>query len=565
MTINIILDLLAVIISCVCLLASFRNRPSYGQKLAMILCASCFLIFTGQMGVHIGRSHSMMIYSEKVEMIGIAGAIAVIIIFAGQLSGRDLPLPVKTIIMLNCLCVDVYVLLTNHRERVYKNEVVITADGRLAFSGRPKPVMIYLTIWAFLALIYMIVLDVKTRKLRRRRRNYRFFLLSVAFPAIGIIMSLQRNRINFTAIFSIFGMFVLLYIIYTTGYDVNGLGMTDIVEKSMEGAAIVNNYGEVMYCNNVMRKAFPALRYTVRGDDVPESVKKEYEGRKEGAYTSDRVRYEGNIYKPDVMPLNDEKGQKLGTIYLLVDVTDVEERRKSQLNYSSQLEEMVWKRAKELLSAREKMLTGFSEIVEFKDSTTGGHIKRTSEYCHCITSEMLDENLIAGITASAMPDLMRRYAPLHDIGKIYIPDRILNKPGKLTAEEFELIKTHTVRGGQIITHLMEQDPSHADEYQIARNIALYHHERFDGTGYPEGKKGENIPLPARIMSVADVFDALMSRRPYKAAFTLEDTLRIMKEGRGTQFDPDIFDCFMNCVPKLVKIREETQPFKAEEK
>ena len=146
-------------------------------------------------------------------------------------------------------------------------------------------------------------------------------------------------------------------------------------------------------------------------------------------------------------------------------------------------------------------------------------------------------------------------APLHDIGKIAVPDAILNKPGKLTKEEFDLMKTHTTAGGKIISSIIEMVPDshYLDE---AKNLATYHHERWDGAGYPTGLAGENIPLSARIMAVADVFDALVSKRSYKEGFPYDKALNIIKEERGTHFDPKLVDAFLAVKEKVLSVARE---------
>ena len=137
-------------------------------------------------------------------------------------------------------------------------------------------------------------------------------------------------------------------------------------------------------------------------------------------------------------------------------------------------------------------------------------------------------------------------APMHDIGKIKIPDSILNKPGKLTAEEFEIMKKHAAYGGDIIKKTITnvEEKAYCD---VAYNIARYHHERYDGKGYPDGLKGTDIPLEARIMALADVYDALVSKRVYKDAFPKEKAIQIIEEGSGTQFDPALVPIFLDCI------------------
>jgi HD-GYP domain-containing protein (c-di-GMP phosphodiesterase class II) len=148
-------------------------------------------------------------------------------------------------------------------------------------------------------------------------------------------------------------------------------------------------------------------------------------------------------------------------------------------------------------------------------------------------------------------------APLHDVGKINISDTILNKPGKLTEEEYEIMKLHTVYGKEIMEKAITTVKGE-NYLKEARNMAAYHHERWDGKGYPEGLHGEVIPLSARIMAVADVFDALTSPRVYKPAFPLEKALQILEEGSGTQFDPKCVNAFMDALPEVKQVLRKYQ-------
>ena len=190
------------------------------------------------------------------------------------------------------------------------------------------------------------------------------------------------------------------------------------------------------------------------------------------------------------------------------------------------------------------LIITMADMVENRDSDTGAHIQKTSAYVKIIVEGLKRKGYYAEkITPKFMSDVVRS-APLHDVGKINIPDEVLNKPGKLTPEEFEIMKTHTTAGKKILENAIDtvQGGNYLKE---ARNMAAYHHERWDGKGYPEGLHGEVIPLSARIMAIADVFDALTSPRIYKPAFPLDKALDIITDGSGTQFDPKCVEAFMD--------------------
>ncbi|MCM1464721.1 MAG: HD domain-containing protein [Bacteroidales bacterium] len=188
------------------------------------------------------------------------------------------------------------------------------------------------------------------------------------------------------------------------------------------------------------------------------------------------------------------------------------------------------------------MITLMAEVVESRDDNTGGHIKRTAGYVECIAKELKRQGIYSDILTDSYLNDMIVAAPLHDIGKIHIPDAVLNKPGKLTEEEFEVMKTHTTAGEELLAHA-KAELGESEYLNTALEMAAYHHEWWNGKGYPYGISGEEIPLCARIMAVADVFDALTSKRCYKAAMPLEKAYAIIREESGTHFDPAVVEAF----------------------
>jgi response regulator RpfG family c-di-GMP phosphodiesterase len=199
-------------------------------------------------------------------------------------------------------------------------------------------------------------------------------------------------------------------------------------------------------------------------------------------------------------------------------------------------------------------LITLADMVENRDQNTGDHIRKTAAYVKIILEELKRE----GIYLDQLTDKYIRNvvssAPLHDVGKINVSDMILNKPGKLTDEEFEIMKTHTTAGGKIISSLIDKVPD-SDYLYEAKNLAMYHHEKWNGKGYPSGLAGEDIPLSARVMAVADVFDALVSNRCYKKGFPYDKALGIIREERGRQFDPQIVDAFFAAEDQILEVAD----------
>jgi putative two-component system response regulator len=208
------------------------------------------------------------------------------------------------------------------------------------------------------------------------------------------------------------------------------------------------------------------------------------------------------------------------------------------------LEHMVDERTRQVMRMQEATILAMASLAETRDNETGNHIRRTQAYVAALARQLRDHPRFCVLLTEENIALLFKSAPLHDIGKVGVPDRILLKPGKLDAEEFEIMKLHTVYGRDAILAVEKHLGASDGFLTFAREIAYSHQEKWDGSGYPQGLAGDAIPMSARLMAVADVYDALISRRVYKPAFSHEESVRIMRDGRGSHFDPDILDAFL---------------------
>jgi putative two-component system response regulator len=212
-------------------------------------------------------------------------------------------------------------------------------------------------------------------------------------------------------------------------------------------------------------------------------------------------------------------------------------------NYSDSLEEMVAEKTAEATSTLDNTLQALANIIEYRNLESGSHVKRTQFFCKALVEYLLSSGSVyADELRTMQPEIITKSMALHDVGKIGIPDKILLKPGKLDVDEFDIMKTHTVVGKNIIEEMMSAVKDKDSIYlRHCRDIAWCHHERFDGKGYPQGLKGYDIPLAARIASLSDVYDALVCARVYKAALPYSEAIDIIVQGKGTQFDPVLTD------------------------
>jgi putative two-component system response regulator len=229
----------------------------------------------------------------------------------------------------------------------------------------------------------------------------------------------------------------------------------------------------------------------------------------------------------------------------------------------SKLERMVEERTAELLHRtreieliKDATIIALSSLAETRDNETGNHIRRTQNYVHKLATRLREHPRFNHFLTDENIHILYKIAPLHDVGKVGIPDHILHKPGRLTEDEFEVMKRHTVLGGNAIATAIEEGTDHHSPFlNMACQIALRHHEKWDGSGYPSGLSGEDIPIPARLMALADVYDALSCRRVYKPAMPSHEVEAIIVDGRGTHFDPDVVDAFLDIQHEFVAIAE----------
>lgn len=246
---------------------------------------------------------------------------------------------------------------------------------------------------------------------------------------------------------------------------------------------------------------------------------------------------------------DEEKGLAMGAVdYITKPVSPpiVLARVKNHLDlkkYRDSLEDMVQERTKELLLTQEVTIESLGTLAEYRDPETGGHIKRTQNYVRVLAEHLKHHPKFTSYLNEDTISLLYKSAPLHDVGKVGVPDKILHKPGKLEPEEFDEMKKHTIYGFNAMKRA-ELKLGFNSFLRLAGEIAYTHQEKWDGSGYPQGLAGEEIPISGRLMAIADVYDALISKRVYKPPFSHEKAVAIIREGKGKHFDPEMVDVFL---------------------
>ena len=295
--------------------------------------------------------------------------------------------------------------------------------------------------------------------------------------------------------------------------------------------------------NPSAKMVFPELKQIKEGASLEEEILHIFTGE-ESVYKIKDKFYERNI--TEIV----DKGKLAGHTILLRNITEQQEHLELVQNYNVRLEKEVAEKTRHIQLVQDSIITGIASVVASRDNSTGDHVKRAKAVVKVLSSK-LEESSEVELKREFLETVIK-VAPMHDLGKVAIDDSILRKPGKLTEEEYRMMKSHSVEGSRVIRKVLAEVDDEA-MMKIALNVARFHHERWDGKGYPDGLVGEQIPIEARIMALADVFDALASKRYYKEALSFEKVFSIIEEGLGTQFDPVLGKIFLECRPELEKL------------
>ena len=402
-----------------------------------------------------------------------------------------------------------------------------------------------------------------TRK--RNKVSFRDMVVLIFIITLGVgIYSFERIfkwEIDITpAVFLI--MFLTMLIIdyrahvFSTEEKV-GEGYGDL---SRVGCISFNRKLYFMDYNDFSRNVFPELtKYDLDteipkdGSDFVEKMMKDLwdhlDGKTQMKLEQKIIQLGEFFYDYQVDPLYSKNGRWYGYLLVFKDVTDHQRYLNMIKEYNVTLEGEVEAKTERIRDIQEKTLLGLAQMVESRDLSTGGHIKRTSQVVSIFAKALLEQDM--GFTSEFLR-YVERSAPMHDLGKIAVDDAILRKQAKFTPEEYEIMKTHAAAGYEIVKKILtglEEDQF----VEIAANVAHYHHEKVNGTGYPDGLKGDEIPVEARIMALADVFDALVSKRCYKEAFSYEKAFSIIEEDAGSHFDKALAEVFLTCRPQLEEL------------
>ena len=407
-----------------------------------------------------------------------------------------------------------------------------------------------------LVCIVMVALLGRRRSGAYSRRNLIIYLsLPVAGLAVyGLESAFSSNFSLLPFLYTVGSLVIALRYDQAHIHDISFLIAEHHERNGTRGYLALGNHGEFLACNEKGTEFLPFLKQ----QRVNEPLPKDQEAAKvlwrliqdferEGT-ASARYQVEDRTIVCDLSYFSSrEGGKRQGYLLALRDATEEQRAFDIVSSYNETLNAEVREKTENIKEMQRKIVLGMANMIENRDNNTGGHVKRTSDIIHILVDEIMRQGKIP-LTKQFAEDVIRA-APTHDLGKITIDSNILNKPARLTDEEFAIMKTHSTKSGEMV-HILLDGVEEERFVNVAFHVARYHHERWDGRGYPEGLVGTMIPLEARIMAVADVYDALVSKRVYKEPMSFEKSAAIMCECMGTQFDPNMKAVFLGARERM---------------
>ena len=411
----------------------------------------------------------------------------------------------------------------------------------------------------FLAILIVVIGAAAIIRARKKTYSRRTLALYIVLVGIGMLIYTLEYILNtdFSALpflYMIGDVLIALYYDRSHMHDISALIIQNEKNHNSRGYLAIGTNGWFLSANEKCFDFLPELRKQRADTRVPEdSPAGKILNRMIRNYTDNGV--ETSTFRIGEMTCAYEisafsfrrGGMTRGYLIDLRDVTEEKRNLEILADFNRKLNQEVEEKTHSIENIQQKLVLGLADMVENRDSNTGGHVKRTSDVIRILVEDIQARQYFP-MDETFAKDIIRA-APMHDLGKVSIDSSILNKPGRLTPEEYDTMKTHSTISGQMV-HLLLDGVEEEHFVRTAFHVARFHHERWDGNGYPEGLVGEMIPLEARIMSIADVYDALVSKRVYKEPMSFEKAAQIMVEGMGTQFDPNMLLVFLNCREKL---------------
>ena len=565
---------LACLLISICMLVwltIFDVRSSISQYLNLIIV---IISSFGYFFLSISRTIEEALFSQIIGYVGGVFLPVFFLFLVLEICHLELSRFVKVVLVLFQCCVYGSVCTIGRNELFYKRVEMHKNNAVVALEKTYGPfhVLAIGSMYVYLLIAIIVVVYALTKK---KSVNIRQAISMVVLMTIASLVYATEKilGLEFTVIPLSFDVLMVSALIPI--YDSNIFTVQEnknIIDEQLGNVGFLTFDKNKAYkgCNNYMGNVFPELLEYRLGQTIKNSshalrniidkisnIEDLYvnSSKKEHVHiTIEPFLLEDRYYDGKIHILTNPFGKLKGYTIELHDNTEHYKALALQERYNDELAEEVDEKTRQIKNIQEKTILGMAQMVESRDLSTGGHIKRTSDVVRIFANKLIDADL--GLDYDFL-QLVIRSAPMHDLGKIGVDDAVLRKQGRFTDEEYDKMKKHSEIGYHMVSEILSgvEEP---DFVRVAENVAHYHHEKVNGTGYPEGLNGEEIPIEARIMALADVFDALVSKRCYKDAFSYDKAYEIIETDAGTHFDKQLAMVFLSCKEELEKYYNESE-------
>lgn len=549
---------LLTFIASVVMTGWFLLRNKKTDNLYVIFCLLVIINSLGRYLLSVSDNLWMALTANKLIYVGGCYCPLFIVLALRQLCGIRISKVITGGMTLFSTVMMGFVLTIGHSDIYYKDVQLAEGDGYhylIKTYGPAHSAYVAMVLLYGLLIVYYLIYAIRRRSHISVRTVSVISVMGMGVVIAYLLERLLKSKVSYVSLGYLAAAVCLVYLLERINiYDLTANIAISVERLGEYGYIEFDRKYRYVNANSYAKELFPAIEEEWR-IDAPVPVSDSYLYRevvlwlKESSYEGSKmISVNGSYIQMSVRDIMRGRKHKAGYLVELIDRTSEQNYLNAIENYNSNLQKEVAHKTADIVHIKDMMVLGMATMVESRDNSTGGHIKRTSRVVEIFSDRLsgcLDE---FGISEEFL-QMVIKAAPMHDLGKIAIPDSVLQKQGKFTDEEYEIMKRHSAEGARIVNDILKGVES--EEFvRVAVNVAHYHHEKWNGQGYPTGIKGEEIPIEARIMALADVFDALVSKRCYKDAYSFDTAFGIIEESLGTQFDPELGRVFLTCRKEL---------------
>ena len=550
-----------VFVASLIMIGNFLRRNKRIDTLYMLFSILVSINALGRWLVSISQTVEQAIWATKIMYVGACYIMLALIIILARLCEIKIPTAITVILSIYATFVFGLVITIGFNDLYYKTFELAQGNGYNYLEKEYGPLHILYPILNLIECAVVIVIVIASFK-KKNKIPFSLIFTSGALSVVVMVTYLMTRIFKSSIEWLSLGYLVTIIVITIRFEKVNMYDMTTNIAISVEkmqeyGFIVFDNKRRFINANDFVKNYFPEInewqteqRVKICDSYLYNEVITWYYAWTKGIRVPKSIKVGDIYFELTIREItNGRKNKVIGALIEFADRTAEHKYTETVEKYNAELSEEVEAKTAHINDIKDKMVIGMAAMVESRDNSTGGHIQRTSEVVSMFAGKLAEHADELGIDYEFI-DLVIRAAPMHDLGKISVDDAILRKQGKFTDEEYAKMKEHSAEGAKIV-HKILKDVEDDIFVEVAENVAHYHHEKWNGTGYPCGLSGKEIPIEARIMALADVFDALVSKRCYKEPFDYDRAFGIIENDLGTHFDPVLGKLFLECKNELM--------------